>query len=155
MNRVILSGNLTRDPEVRYTQNGKAYARIGIAVTRLYSKDKEKVTDFFTVVAWDKTAEFCGNYFKKGSRIALEGRLQPNSYEKDGVKVNTIDIIADNVEFGDTKRQGDDDNYPSKSSSGNDYSKSYSNRREQTSSKKNSGYDDFGGEPLDPEDTPF
>ena len=160
MNRVILSGNLTRDPEVRYTQSGKAYARIGIAVTRPYSKDKEKATDFFTFVAWEKTAEFCGNYLKKGSRIIAEGRLQMNSYEKDGVRVNTVDIVVENIEFGDTKRQsdGDDDNnYSSRKSSGNDYQKSnYSNRREQAPPKRKNNYDDdFGGEPIDPEDTPF
>ena len=162
MNRVILSGNLTRDPEVRYTQKGKAYARVGIAVTRPYAKDREKATDFFTFVAWEKTAEFCGNYLKKGSRIIVEARLQPSNYEnKDGVKVNTLEIVAENIEFGDTKRQsdGDDDNnYSSRKPSGNDYQRnSYSNRREQQAPprRKNNYDDDFGGEPIDPEDTPF
>ncbi len=154
MNRVILSGNLTRDPEVRYTQSGKAYARVGIAVTRPYAKDREKATDFFTFV------EFCGNYLKKGSRIIVEARLQPSNYEnKDGVKVNTLEIVAENIEFGDNKRQdGDDDNnYPSRKPSGNDYQRNnYSNRREQTPPKRKNNYDDdFGGEPIDPEDTPF
>lgn len=157
MNRVILSGNLTRDPEVRYSKDGKPYARVGIAVTRPYAK--EKTTDFFTFVAWDKTAEICGNYLKKGSRIIAEGRLQTNSYEKDGVKVNTVDIVVDNVEFADNKRQSDDDNnYSSRKSSGNDYQRSnYSNRREQQAPprRKNNDFDDFGGEPIDPEDTPF
>ena len=157
MNKVFLSGNLTRDPEVRYTQKGTAYARVGIAVNRPYSKDKEKTTDFFTVVAWDKTAEFCGNYLKKGSRVFVEGQVRPNSYEnKDGVKVNTVDIVVENIEFGDSKRQsGDDDNYSSGRSSGNDYSKNYSNRREQKAPPRRNDYDDFGGEPIDPEDTPF
>lgn len=157
MNRVILSGNLTRDPEVRYSKDGKPYARVGIAVNRPYAK--EKTTDFFTFVAWDKTAEICGNYLKKGSRIIAEGRLQTNSYEKDGVKVNTVDIVVDNVEFADNKRQSDDDNnYSSRKSSGNDYQRSnYSNRREQQAPprRKNNDFDDFGGEPIDPEDTPF
>lgn len=155
MNRIILSGNLTRDPEVRYAQNGTAYARMGIAVNRTYSK--EKITDFFNMTAFNKTAEFCGNYLKKGSRVVVEGSLQTTNYEnKDGVKVNSVEVMIENIEFGDNKRQGgDDDNYSSRKSSGNDYSKSYSKRREQTSSKKNSDYDDFGGEPLDPDDTPF
>lgn len=155
MNRIILSGNLTRDPEVRYAQNGTAYARMGIAVNRTYSK--EKITDFFNMTAFNKTAEFCGNYLKKGSRVVVEGSLQTTNYEnKDGVKVNSVEVMIENIEFGDSKRQGgDDDNYSSRKSSGNDYSKSYSKRREQTSSKKNSDYDDFGGEPLDPDDTPF
>ena len=96
MNKVILSGNLTKDPEVRYTQSGTAYARVGIAVKRPYSKDKATV-DFFNLVAWEKRAEKMGNYLRKGSRIIVEGRLQTNSYEKDGVKHNGIDIIVDNI----------------------------------------------------------
>ena len=76
MNKVILMGNLTRDPEVRYTQSGKAYARMGIAIRRQFSKDKDAV-DFFNLVAWDKTAEFCGKYFQKGSRALIEGKSIP------------------------------------------------------------------------------
>lgn len=159
MNKVFLSGNLSRDPEVRYTQKGTAYARVGIAVNRPYSKDKEKATDFFTVVAWDKTAEFCGNYLKKGSRVVIEGRLQPNSYEKDGVKVSTVDIVVENIEFGDSKRQssgGDDDYSDRRSSSNSSYADNFASRREQKASpRRNNNYDDFGGEPIDPEDTPF
>ena len=147
MNKVFLSGNLTRDPEVRYTPAGKAFARMGIAINRRY-KDQEQ-TDFFNLVAWDKTAEFCGKYFRKGSRVLVEGRLKSSSYEnKDGVKVNTVDIWVDNIEFADSKRQsgGDDENYSGRSSN-------YSERRESAPSRKNDDY--FGGEPIDPEDTPF
>ena len=147
MNKVFLSGNLTRDPEVRYTQTGKAYARMGIAVSRTYSK--EKATDFFNLVAWEKTAEFCGRYLRKGGRVLVEGRLQTNSYEnKDGVKVNTVEIWVDNIEFADSKRadSGSDDNYAKPANN-------YSNRRESAPPKKNDY--DFGGEPIDPEDTPF
>ena len=147
MNKVFLSGNLTRDPEVRYTPAGKAYARMGIAINRRFSKDKDAV-DFFNLVAWDKTAEFCGKYFRKGSRVLVEGRLKSSSYEnKDGVKVNTVDIWIDNIEFADSKRQsGGDDNYSGRSNN-------YSERRESAPSRKNDDY--FGGEPIDPEDTPF
>ena len=146
MNKVILMGNLTRDPEVRYTPSGKAYARMGIAINRRY-KDKEQ-TDFFNLVAWDKTAEFCGKYFQKGSRALIEGRLQTSSYEnKEGVKVNSVEIVVDNIEFADSKRQsGGDDNYSGRSNN-------YSERRESAPSRKNDDY--FGGEPIDPEDTPF
>ena len=147
MNKVFLSGNMTRDPEVRYTPAGKAFARMGIAINRRY-KDQEQ-TDFFNLVAWDKTAEFCGKYFRKGSRVLVEGRLKSSSYEnKDGVKVNTVDIWVDNIEFADSKRQsgGDDENYSGRSNS-------YSERREPAPSRKNDDY--FGGEPIDPEDTPF
>ena len=147
MNKVFLSGNLTRDPEVRYTQQGKAYARMGIAINRRY-KDKESV-DFFNLVAWEKTAEFCGRYLTKGSRVLVEGQLRTNSYEnKDGVKVNTVEIWVDNIEFASSKRQDD--------GNGNNYSKpsndgGYSSKREPAPPKD----DDWGGEPIDPDDTPF
>ena len=102
MNKIFLSGNLTRDPDVRYTQAGKAWARAGIAVKRPFSKD---AVDFFNLVAWDKTAELLGKYFQKGSRLLVEGRLQTSAYEnKDGVKVNTVDVVVDSVEFADSKR---------------------------------------------------
>ena len=148
MNKVFLSGNLTRDPEVRYTATGKAFARMGIAINSR-SKDKE-ITDFFNLTAWEKTAEFCGRYLRKGSRVLVEGRLKTASYEnRDGVKVNTVDIWIDNIEFAVAKRDSDD--------GGNSYSKpsnnSYSRNREETSNDK-SPYD-FDNEPIDPEDTPF
>ena len=155
MNKVFLSGNLTRDPEVRYTQTGKAFARMGIAVRRQFSKDKDAV-DFLNIVAWEKTAEFCGRYFAKGSRVLVEGRLQTSSYEnRDGVKVNAVDVLIDNIEFADSKRvsNGGGDigggNYPDQTAD------TYS-RRQPPPPKKNE-FDEFegGGEPLDPDDTPF
>ena len=147
MNKVFLSGNLTRDPEVRYSQSGKAFAKMGIAVNRPYSK--EKVVDFFNLTAFNKTAEFCGRYMTKGTRVLVEGSIQTDNYEnKDGSKVYSVGIIVDNIEFAGAKRDtGSDSNYSS-SSSGN-----YSNNRESATPKKNDY--DFGGEPIDPEDTPF
>lgn len=86
--------------------SGKAYARVGIAVNRPFSKEKDAV-DFFNLVAWEKRAETMGKYLTKGSKIIVEGRLQTNSYEKDGVKHNVIDIIVDNFEFaGGGKSEG-------------------------------------------------
>lgn len=137
MNRIILSGNLTRDPEVRYTQSGKAYARCGIAVNRPYTKD---TVDFFNLLAWEKTAEFIGKYFKKGSRIFVEGRLQTNSYEKDGVKHTAVDVVVDNAEFGDSKRQDQD-------------AESTPHREPQP--PRSNTRDDFDGERVDPNDMPF
>ena len=148
MNKVFLSGNLTRDPEVRYSQSGKAFTRMGIAVNRAYSK--EKTVDFFNLTAFDKTAEFCGRYMTKGSRVLVEGRLQTSTYEnKDGVKVNSVDIMIDNIEFAGSKRaeSGGDDSY---SKPAND---SYQNRPSEPPAKND--YDDFDGESIDPEDTPF
>lgn len=150
MNRVFLSGNLTRDVEVRYSNSGKAFARMGIAVRRQFSKDKDAV-DFFNLVAFDKTAEFCGRYLSKGSRVLVEGRLQTSTYEnKDGVKVNSVEIMVDNIEFAGSKQRSEDGggNYSKPSNEG------YSERRLPASSKKDDDYD-IGGEPIDPEDTPF
>ena len=155
MNKVFLSGNLTRDPEVRYTQNGKAYARMGIAVNRPFSK--EKAVDFFNLVAWEKTAEFCGRYLRKGSRVLVEGRLQTSSYEnKDGVKVNAVDVIIENIEFADSKRAGDGGGSETRSANDGGYSRresSYANR--EPAQTKRDDYDDFSSEPIDPDDTPF
>ena len=169
MNRVFLSGNLTRDPEVRYTQSGKAFARMGIAVRRQFSKDKDAV-DFFNLVAWEKTAEFCGKYLTKGSRILVEGRLQTSSYEnKDGIKINAVDIVADNIEFAGSKRaDGDDgyqrndnyrpdDDYRQRNQRSNDYD-GYRNdyrppERENPRPKKPD--DEFIGDTPDLEDPPF
>ena len=150
MNKVFLSGNLTRDVEVRYTQSGKAFARMGIAVRRPFSKDKDAV-DFFNLVAWERTAEFCGRYMTKGTRVLVEGRLQTSSYEnKDGVKVNTVDVVIDNIEFAGSKRQDD--------GGGNDYSKPANDgggyQKREPARPKHDDYD-FGGEPIDPDDTPF
>ena len=107
MNKVILVGNLTRDPELKYTQSGKAYARAGIAVNRPFSKDK--AVDFFNLVIWNKLAELCDKYLSKGSKVIVEGHIQTGSYEKDGVKHNTFDIIVENLEFADSKKKTRDD----------------------------------------------
>lgn len=102
MNKIFISGNLTRDPEVRYTQSGKTVAKMGIAVKRIFSKENE--VDFFNMTAWEKTAEFCGKYLTKGSRVLVEGRLQTYNYEgKDGVKRSSVDIWIENIEFAGGK----------------------------------------------------
>ena len=158
MNKIFLSGNLTRDPEVRYTQNGKAFARMGIAVRRPFSKDKD-ATDFFNLVAWEKTAEFCGRYLLKGSRVLVEGRLQTSNYEnKDGVKVNAVDVVVDNIEFAGARPAGGDDSSGGRPANNSGYSgtrdnNSYGGRRESAPSRRNDY--EFGGEPIDPDDTPF
>lgn len=103
MNKVILSGNLTRDVEVRYTQGGKAYARGSVAVN--HARSKNSPTDFFNFVAWDKTAEFLSKYFKKGARILIEGRLQTSKYKnKDGAEVTSVEIVIENAEFAGGKK---------------------------------------------------
>lgn len=108
MNKIFLLGRLTSDVQIRDTHSGKTYTRVGLAVNRPFSKDKDAV-DFFNLVAWDKTAEMMSRHLGKGRRILVEGRLQTNSYEKNGVKVSTYDVIVSNVEFADDKKKAASD----------------------------------------------
>lgn len=108
MNKCIFVGRLVRDPEVRYTagENATAIARFSLAVDRRFKKDGDTQTaDFPNCVAFGKTAEFVEKYFHKGTKVALEGRLQTGSYNnKEGQKVYTTDIVVENVEFAESKR---------------------------------------------------
>lgn len=107
MNKTILIGRLAVDPELRFTQSGKAVASFRLAVNRPFSKEKE--ADFFNVVVWGRTAENCANYLAKGRLVGLEGRLQSRSYETStGDKRYVTEVVADNVEFlewGDKEKQ--------------------------------------------------
>lgn len=111
-NRVTLMGNLTRDPEVRYTQNGMACARFSLAVG--YSKKKqdglyEDAADFPTCVVWGKRAEVIGKYFRKGSGILVEGKIQTGSYQdKNGNKRYTTDVLVQDFNFVGGKKDGQD-----------------------------------------------
>ncbi len=97
-NRVILAGNLTRDPELRFTGSGIPVCDFGIAVNRVRSKNEE--VDFFNITAWRELGETIANYKKKGDPILVEGRLQFRSWEaQDGSKRNAVDVVADNVQF--------------------------------------------------------
>lgn len=102
MNKVILVGRLTRDPEVRYTQKGTAVASFSIAVNTGFGDNKR--ADFIPIVVWDKLAEVCGNNLTKGRNVLVEGRLQISEYEKDGQKRRTTEVVAQNIEFLDTKQ---------------------------------------------------
>lgn len=101
MNKVILVGNLTRDPELSETPNGVAVCRFAIAVSRDYANsDGTRETDFFNITVWRGRAEVCGKYLKKGNKVAIVGSLQNRSYEdKDGIKRNVTDVVANEVEF--------------------------------------------------------
>ena len=115
MNKCFFMGRLTKDPEVRQATNTYV-ARFSIAVDRRYKKDGEPTADFISCVAFGKTAEFIEKYFKKGMKIALEGRLQTGSYtNKENQKVYTTDVIVEVVEFAESKqasenRQDDQNN---------------------------------------------
>jgi single-strand DNA-binding protein len=106
MNKVILLGRLVRDPDVKYTQNGKCVTQITIAVNRPYQKDKQQEADFIPVIFWGKSAETVGNHFAKGERILVTGRLQIRSYDaKDGSKRWVTEVIAtDFPEFIEKKQ---------------------------------------------------
>ena len=107
MNKSILIGRFTRDPEVRYTDGGTSIARFTIAVDRRFKKDGEQQADFISCIAFGKTAEFVEKYFTQGMKIVVEGRIQTGSYtNKDGVKVYTTDVVAENVEFAESKASG-------------------------------------------------
>ena len=103
MNVVVLMGRVTSDIEVKKTPSGVSVAKFNVAVDRPSKQGEEKKTDFISVVAWRGTADFVGKYFTKGQMIAIEGSIQTGSYEKDGVKRNTFDIVANNVSFCGSK----------------------------------------------------
>lgn len=103
-NKIILMGRLVRDPELNQTTNGIAVCKFTVAVNRPYQKDKEQQADFINVTAWRGTAEFVDKYFSKGKIIIVEGKLQNNDYtDKDGVKHYSMQVMADNVNFGGSK----------------------------------------------------
>ena len=107
MNKIFLIGNLTRDPELTVVSTGISVCRFTIAVSRRFaSADGNRETDFINVVAWRGLADNCGKYLKKGSKVAVCGNLQTRSYEnKEGVKVNVFEVVADEVEFLSSKSQ--------------------------------------------------
>lgn len=107
MNRVALIGRLTSKPELRYTQSNIATTRFTVAVNRNYTgNDGKREADFINVVAWKKQADTITKYFDKGSQIAIEGRLQVGSYtDKDGNKRSITDVVLENFEFIESKKQ--------------------------------------------------
>ena len=122
LNKIFIMGRLTRDPELRRTQTGTPVASFTLAVDRDF-KDRstgERATDFIDVVAWRQTGEFVSRYFTKGRMAVVEGRLQIRDWtDKEGNKRRTAEVVADQVYFGDSKREGD----------GGSYSAGYSNNQ--------------------------
>ena len=115
MNRVILIGRLTKDPEMHTTQGDRpiSIARYSLAVDRRFKKDGEQNVDFINCVTFGKGAEFVERFFHKGMRVAVQGRIQINSYEKEGRRIYTTDIVVEDQEFVESKKReeekGDDD----------------------------------------------
>lgn len=106
MNHIVLIGRLTRDPELRYTPNGTAVANFDLAVDRPSTNQQgERETDFIRIIAWQKQAELCANYLKKGRLVGVEGRLQIRNYEtQDGQKRRVAEVVANFVQFLDKGR---------------------------------------------------
>ena len=113
LNKIFIMGRLTRDPELRRTQSGTAVTSFSLAVDRDYkSQSGEKETDFIDVVAWRSTAEFAAKYFTKGRMAVVEGRLQIRDWkDKDGNNRRSAEVVADNIYFGDSKRDGAGSDY--------------------------------------------
>ena len=143
MNKVILIGRLTRDPEIRYTQTGKAVCDFSLAVDRPFTSNSgEREADFINIVVWNKPAENVAKYLAKGSQCAVEGRLQISSYEgNDGTRKYRTDVVASSVEFLSSHQKSNSD---------------YDEPSDYDSSNKN-GSDVFAGEEVffADEDLPF
>ena len=164
MNLVVLYGRLTRDPELRYSQNGMANTFATVAVDRGMSREKRQeaeasgqpTADFIGIKAFGKTAELLGNYFHKGNRIAVEGRISTGSYEKNGERVYTTDVVVNRVHFIESAKE-------SGSGAGNiapPTNMAYqSNNDNQPNNPSAAGFgpkcDDEGYYPIDNNDIPF
>ncbi len=152
LNHIVLMGRLTRDPELRRTQSGIAVVSFSLAVDRDFTSREsgEKQTDFIDIVAWRNTAEFVAKYFSKGRMAVVSGRLQIRDWtDREGGKRRSAEVVADNVYFGDSKRDGD---------SAGGYQRAYS---EQPSASYNQSYtpavtgSDFAELSDDDGDLPF
>ena len=110
MNKVILMGRLTRDPEVRYTQtNNTLVASFSLAVNRRFARQgEERQADFINIIAWSKLGEFCSKYFKKGQQVCINGRIQTRTCDDDqGVKHYVTEVVAEEAYFADSKRESE------------------------------------------------
>lgn len=145
MNKVILIGRLTKDPDLRYTQSGTAVASFTLAVNRRFANQNgEREADFINCVAWQKAAEFVANYFTKGQQMALEGRLQVRSYDGDDGKRRWVtEVVVEQMEFVGSKNDNKDNSGNGNSSGG-------------THSGSSSSYEGLGQEVMfDDNELPF
>ena len=128
LNHIVIMGRLTRDPDVRRTPTGTSVTSFTLAVDRDFgSRDGEKTTDFIDCVAWRNTADFVGKYFTKGRMAVVSGRLQIRDWtDKDGNKRRSAEIVADNVYFGESKKDRDGGDYYTPAYESQDTSEGYS-----------------------------
>lgn len=110
MNKVILMGRLTKEPELRYTQNDKPVVSFTLAVDRGFKRDGERQADFINIVAWNGTAEFVSKWFSKGQLVAVSGRIQTRTYkDRDGNNRAAVEVVADEVFFAESKKNGSEE----------------------------------------------
>lgn len=138
MNLVTLIGRLTRDPELKYSQSGKAFCKFSLAVTREYNRDE---ADFINCVAWDKRAETIAEYLRKGRRVALQGRLNVRNYEQNGETKWMTEVIVDKFDFIDT-------------AAGGGSSASYEEKKS-SNAEPNFSSENVNEDPIDDDDFPF
>ena len=140
MNKVVLVGRLTRDPDVRYSQgdNSTAVARYSLAVDRKFKRDGEPTADFISCVAIGRAGEFAEKYFRQGLRVAISGRIQTGSYtNKDGVKVYTTDVFVEEQEFAESKSEYNANQQSKNQQNGNQQSKNQQNGNQQNGNQQN------------------
>lgn len=156
MNKVVLMGRLTKEPELRYTpSNNTAVCQFTVAVDRRFKTDNQPQADFIPVVAWRQTAEFVSKYFTKGSRIAIVGSIQTRSWDdNEGKRHYVTEVIADEVEFCESKRQ---DNGGMQMGTQQTYSNNVDRTQQTYSAPQNNGPDSFddGYFAVDDEGIPF
>jgi single-strand DNA-binding protein len=157
LNRVILIGRLTKDPELRYTPAGVAVTQFTLAIDRPFSNQqtKEKEADFINIVTWRQLAETCANYLRKGRLTAVEGRLQVRNYDNnEGRKVYVTEVIADNVRFLESSKEGGGN-----SNTGNREESAFTHNSSGGTPRDNKNQDPFldDGKPIDisDDDLPF
>ncbi len=155
MNKVFLIGRLTRDPELRYTDSNIPVATFSIAVNRNFTNQSgEREADFINIRVWRKQAENIKNFLKKGSQVAIDGRIQTSSYEKDGVKRYNTEVVADNVQFLDSKNSRD--NGMDSVGAGDNVSPSDFASQMPTTDVKNDPFADFGASiEINDDELPF
>lgn len=158
MNKVFLIGRLVRDPELRYTGSNIAVATFSLAVNRPFSgQNGERETDFINIVVWRKQAENVKNYLNQGSQVAIDGRIQTRSYDdQNGTKRYVTEVVADNVQFLDTKASREQRAQSGQSVNPYDFVQDLPSEPTNTSSIPNDPFKDFGEEiKIEDDDLPF
>lgn len=153
-NKVVLMGNLTRDPELRSIPSGQQVASFSLAVNRTWknaSGEQQEAVDYIDCNAWGKPAEIITQYMNKGSAILVSGRLQQRSWEQDGQKRNKVEVVVEDFNFvGGGSNEGGGGNSNTSSTPSSTSSSSKATKKEDTSSQ-----DDLGNEPINLDDIPF